>query len=60
VKNKVTATLLTKDADGHYCSTGGNQVYMHLKESTGEIKDLNVVDNVMLLHLKEIMMVKQS
>jgi len=45
IKSKVTATLLTKDTDGHYCSTGSNQVSMHLEESTGEIKHLNLNDN---------------
>ena len=44
VNSKVTATLLTKDADGHYCSVGGNKVSMQLKESIGEIKALKVID----------------
>jgi len=43
--DKVTATLLTRDAEGHYCSEGGDQVSMQLVTSTRKINTLKVKDN---------------
>lgn len=45
VKKIVTATLLTRDASGHYCSKGGSQVSMQLETSSGKISILEVKDN---------------
>ena len=40
-----TATLLTRNADGQYCSAGGNHVCMQLETGTGKITKLEVQDN---------------
>ena len=45
VKKIVTATLLTRDASGHYCSKSGSQVSMQLETSSGKIATLEVKDN---------------
>jgi len=42
---QVTATLLTRDAEGHYCTEGGDQVIMQLETSTGVVTALKVKDN---------------
>jgi len=45
VNEEYTATLLTKDAEGRYCSKGGNCVCMQLQTSEGKIITLEVKDN---------------
>jgi len=45
LNEKFTATLLTKDAEGQYCTKGGNHVSIQLETSTGKNITSEVKDN---------------